>query len=86
MPATQRAKTAGSFTAERNPKRSAGEAKRASVPITFRPSESDDARLAALLLRQGQTVTPAARNAFAREAFTAALALAEFREGHDTKR
>ena len=86
MPATQRAKTGGSFTAERNPKRSAGEPKRAGVPITFRPSEPDDARLAALLLAQGQAVTPAARNTFAREAFAAALDLAEFRAGHDTKR
>jgi len=79
MPATQRTKTAGSFTAERNPKRSAGVPKRAAKVVGFRPSEPDDARLAALLLRQGQVVTPAARNAFAREAFAAALDLAEFR-------
>ena len=80
-----RAKTAGSFTAERNPKRSDGEPKRAAKVVGFRPSEPDDARLAALLLAQGIAVTPAARNTFAREAFTAALDLAEFRQGQGAK-
>jgi len=74
-----RAKTAGSFTAERNPQRSAGQPKRAAKVVGFRPSEPDDARLAALLHAQGQAVTPAARNAFARNAFAAALDLAEVR-------